>query len=200
MACCSNTDIGKTMVPFWDGCTLLFYEEEDDDFLKDLELDHWRNLPHSNPRQVVFRNYSKLMLVAYPENKQCCQVKFEHHIIGQGDRVTFSLHYYRDTNPKSGMSVVFRVEVNRKNYLLCASDRTVVLKEGEPPKDITGTKSEYIFYQRLFSAGIPNAFKFESSLQEGLYLAFDENNSLYLKKEGQSEIDETTRVNAEWVN
>ncbi|XP_078538425.1 interleukin-18-like [Lissotriton helveticus] len=195
MACWSSTDIGKTMVPFWDGCTLLFY-----DSLTDLESDHWKNLPHSNPRQVVFRNYSKLMLVAYPENEQCCQAKFEHHLIGQGERVKFFLHYYRDTNPKSGLPVVFRVEVNRKHYLLCAADRTVVLKEGEPPKNIMGRKSEYIFYQKLFSAGIPNAFKFESSLQEGLYLAFDENNSLYLKKEGQSEIDETMRVNTELLN
>ncbi|XP_069080797.1 interleukin-18-like isoform X1 [Pleurodeles waltl] len=191
MANCSKKAFGKTMIPFWDGRTLLFY---------DLEPDHWKYLPHSKPRQVVFRNHSKLMLVAYPEKEQSCQAKFEHRLIGHGDRVKFLLHYYKDTNPKSGLSIVFQVEVNRKPYLLYATDRTVGFKEGEPPKNISGIKSEYVFYQQLFKDGIPNAFKFESSLHEGLFLAFNENDNLYLKKVEQSDIDETSRINAEWMN
>ncbi|XP_069470375.1 interleukin-18-like [Ambystoma mexicanum] len=134
------------------------------------------------------------MLVAYPEKEHGSTAVFETSMVNPGERVCFILHIYKDTDPQDGIPVVFTVQVNNKMYLMFAVDGTVIFREGDLPINIGGTKSGHIFYQTIFSHGFSPAFKFESSLQEGLYLAFKDDGSLCLTKMEKDTVHEKCKM------
>nr|QHW05983.1 interleukin 18-A1 [Andrias davidianus] len=183
--------VSKFMVPQWLEDNLWFEEDTE------LDTDNWSRSSYSEPQMKILQNYLNLVLVAYPEQKHGCIARYESTLISP-ERGTFSLHYYRDNHPKHGMPVLFTVKVDNKKYLMyCATNGTVQFREEDAPKYIQGTTCEFIFYKKQFQPGVSNAFKFESSLEEGLYLAFEKYGNfskLILKKVVMDEIDETIKI------
>lgn len=70
-------------------------------------------------------------------------------------------------------------------------------QEGEVPKEIPG-ESNVIFFKKTFTSCSSRAFKFEYSLEQGMFLAFEEEGGLrklILKKlSREDEVDETTKI------
>lgn len=70
-------------------------------------------------------------------------------------------------------------------------------QEGEVPKEIPG-ESNVIFFKKMFTSCSSRAFKFEYSLEQGMFLAFEEEGSLrklILKKlSREDEVDETMKI------
>ncbi|KFO82781.1 Interleukin-18, partial [Cuculus canorus] len=93
------------------------------------------------------------------------------------------------------------IQVEDKNYYMCCEKECgkmiVRFREGEVPKDIPG-KSNVIFFQKPFTSCCSRAFKFEYSLEKGMFLAFEEEGclrKLILKKlPREDEVDETTKI------
>lgn len=70
-------------------------------------------------------------------------------------------------------------------------------QEGEVPKEIPG-ESNIIFFKKTFTSCSSRAFKFEYSLEQGMFLAFEKEGylrKLILKKlSREDEVDETMKI------
>ncbi|GAB0199715.1 interleukin-18 [Grus japonensis] len=99
------------------------------------------------------------------------------------------------------MPVAFSVQVEDKTYYMCCEKECgkmiVRFREGEVPKEIPG-ESNVIFFKKTFTSCSTRAFKFEYSLEQGMFLAFEEEGclrKLILKKlSKEDEVDETMKI------
>uniref|UniRef100_A0A8C5TE94 Interleukin-18 n=1 Tax=Malurus cyaneus samueli TaxID=2593467 RepID=A0A8C5TE94_9PASS len=117
-----------------------------------------------------------------------------------GKGMHFKIHFYKTTTPSAGMPVAFSVKVEDKSYYMCCEkecgEMIVRFKEGEVPEEIPD-ESNIIFFKTTFSSCCSKAFKFEYSLERGMFLAFEEDGylrKLTLKKLPKDEVDETMKI------
>ncbi|NXL92158.1 IL18 protein, partial [Alectura lathami] len=167
---------------------LYFEELECDAFCKEKTIR--RFLRNVNSQLLVF--HSDLNMAAFED---VTDQEAEH-----GSGMHFDIHFYKTTAPSAGMPVAFSIRVEDKSYYLCCEEEQgkmiVRFREGEVPKDIPG-ESNIIFFKRTFTSCCPKAFKFEYSQEKGMFLAFEEENSLrkliVKKLPREDEVDETTK-------
>ncbi|XP_078537972.1 interleukin-18-like isoform X2 [Lissotriton helveticus] len=179
-----------------DDCCLMIVEHDDDFiYVEGLDSDAWRLGDKSF--SCLIRNYFNDILEASPENS-CAQFQDLTATQSQKDRCKFKRHLYKDTNPGSGLSVSFSVQVESKTYhMYCTKDKSIQFREGGPLKSIPGNTSDIIFYQQAFSVGKSDIFKFRSPLFNGCYLACESgSNRLYLK-EAADQVDEACQLTVE---
>ncbi|NXC40157.1 IL18 protein, partial [Penelope pileata] len=171
-----------------DDLCLYFEELECDAFCKEKTITRF------------FRNVDSQLLVVHPDLNMA---GFEHVTDQQvkcGSGMHFNIHCYKTTTPSAGMPVAFSVRVKDKSYYMCCEREggkmVVRFREGEVPEDIPG-ESNIIFFKKTFTPCSSKAFKFEYSLEQGMFLAFEEEDSLrklILKKvPREDEVDETTK-------
>ncbi|NWR49519.1 IL18 protein, partial [Regulus satrapa] len=167
---------------------LYFDELECDAFCKEMTL------------QRVLRNVNSQLLVVRPDLNVAAFENVTDQEMQSGKGMHFSIHYYKTTKPSAGMPVAFSVQVEDKSYYMCCERERgkmiVRFKEGEVPKEIAG-ESNIIFFKRTFTSCCSNAFKFEYSMEQGMFLAFEEEGylrKLVLKKMTEDEVDETMKM------
>ncbi|KAM3922923.1 interleukin-18-like [Leptodactylus fuscus] len=114
-------------------------------------------------------------------------------------KTTFYLQLYRSSaNIVSQLPVAISCKVGKKEYFLKVEKKEVVVVEGSLPKEIMGQTSELIFYMHEFHYEHKN-HRFESSLNQGLCLAWSQENGekklilKQLKLSKDEAIDETTK-------
>ncbi|XP_056397695.1 interleukin-18-like [Hyla sarda] len=160
-------------------------------FEDELQTDSWKKSNRSITGMI--ENCFNQCLEARPDDPDGCSAVFTNP--GR-DQQTFELQLYRTNSMCDGLSVVFAVKCkNEKYYLCCAKDMKLYFKKGDCPNSIAGNYSDIIFFQKRFSEGDTNSFKFQSSLQPDYYLAFSDEGGkhiLFLKK-SCDELDETKR-------
>ncbi|XP_065594431.1 LOW QUALITY PROTEIN: interleukin-18 [Cyrtonyx montezumae] len=147
-----------------------------------------------------FRNVNSQLLVVHPDLNVAAFEDVTDQEVKSGSGMYFSIHCYKTTSPSEGMPVAFSVQVEDKSYYMCCEKEhgkmVIRFKEGEVPKDIPG-ESNIIFFKKTFTSCSSKAFKFEYSLEQGMFLAFEEEDSLrklILKKlPREDEVDETTK-------
>ncbi|XP_050777798.1 interleukin-18 isoform X1 [Gopherus flavomarginatus] len=167
-----------------------------------LECDYWKEvfpLQHQ-----IFRNVSNQVLVVRlgPENNVMSvfeSMTDQEMIAGCG--VHFNIHYYRDNRLEDGMSVAFSILVENKTYCMYCTheggEKIVRFREEVVPKEILENSSDIIFIQKSISPTDTQAFKFESSLMRGYFLAFQKGedfSKLILKRCDEDQVDETTHI------
>ncbi|XP_067421527.1 interleukin-18 [Emydura macquarii macquarii] len=193
----SCAEIRVFAVAFGEDFDLYFSDDEG------LECDYWkkeRSLGHQ-----VFRNISNDVLMVHPEPKNDVTPVFEHMAdqeMKPGCGVHFTLHYYKDYTFEEGLPVAFSVLVENKTYsMYCTNDggeKIIRFREEEVPTEILDNSSDIIFIQKSFSPTNTKAFKFESSLMKGYFLAFKEENNLrklILKQcKNEDQVDEFTKI------
>ncbi|NXG43164.1 IL18 protein, partial [Psilopogon haemacephalus] len=148
------------------------------------------------------RNVNSQLLVVRPDLNVAAFEDVTDQEIKSGNGMQFDIHCYKTTNPSAGLPVAFSVQVADKNYYLCCEKECgkmmVRFREGEVPKDIPAESSNIIFFKRTFTSCSSRAFKFEYSLEQGMFLAFEEEGSLRkltLKKlSREDEVDETMKL------
>ncbi|NXX73698.1 IL18 protein, partial [Urocolius indicus] len=185
----SDEEILVCAVQFGENFCLYFAGLECDAFSKEKILHH------------VLRNVNSQLLVVRPDLNVAAFEDVTDQEMRSGNGMHFSIHYYKTTTPSAGMPVAFSVKVEDKNYYMyCDKEcgKTIVrFREGEVPKDIPG-ESNIIFFKKTFTSCSSKAFKFESSLEQGMFLAFEEAGSLrklILKKlPREDEVDETMKM------
>ncbi|XP_042656515.1 interleukin-18 isoform X1 [Tyto alba] len=149
----------------------------------------------------VLRNVNSQLLVVRPDLNIAAFEDVTDQEMKSGSGMHFNIHYYKTTTPSAGMPVAFSVQVEDKSYYMCCEKecgKTIVrFREGELPKDIPG-ESNVIFFKKTFTSCSSRAFKFEYSLEKGMFLAFEEEGclrKLILKKlSREDEVDETTKI------
>ncbi|XP_064029297.1 interleukin-18-like isoform X1 [Pogoniulus pusillus] len=151
--------------------------------------------------QGFLRNVNSQLLVARPDMNCAAFEDVTDQEIKSGNGMQFNIHCYKTTTPSAGMPVAFSVHVADKSYYLCCEKECgkmmVRFREGKVPEDIPG-ESNIIFFKRMFTSCSSAAFKFEYSLERGMFLAFEEEGSLRkltLKKlSREDEVDETMKL------
>ncbi|KFP69442.1 Interleukin-18, partial [Acanthisitta chloris] len=149
----------------------------------------------------VLRNADSQLLVVRPDLNVAAFEDVTDQEMRSGKGMHFNIHYYKTTTPAAGMPVAFSVQVEDKSYYMCCEEESgnkiVRFKEGEVPKEIPG-ESNIIFFKRTFTSCCTRAFKFEYSLEQGMFLAFEEEGyqrKLILKKlSTKDEVDETMKI------
>ncbi|XP_069732549.1 interleukin-18 [Phaenicophaeus curvirostris] len=147
------------------------------------------------------RNVKSQLLVVRPDLNVAAFENVTDQEMKSGHGMHFNIHYYKTTTIYAGVPVAFSIRVEGKSYYMCCEKEcgklTVRFREGEVPKDIPG-KSNVIFFQKPFTSCCSRAFKFEYSLEKGMFLAFEEEGCLrrlILKKlPRDDEVDETTKI------
>ncbi|XP_068515440.1 interleukin-18 isoform X2 [Anas acuta] len=147
------------------------------------------------------RNVNSQVLVVQPDLNMAAFEDVTDQEMKSGSGMNFCMHCYKTTTPSAGMPVAFSVRVEDKSYYMCCEEEhgkmIVRFREGEVPKDIPG-ESNIIFFKKTFTSYSSKAFKFEYSLERGMFLAFEEEDSLrklILKKlPREDEVDETTKI------
>lgn len=147
------------------------------------------------------RNVNSQVLVVQPDLNLAAFEDVTDQEMKSGSGMNFYMHCYKTTTPSAGMPVAFSVQVEDKSYYMCCEEEhgkmIVRFREGEVPKDIPG-ESNIIFFKKTFTSYSSKAFKFEYSLERGMFLAFEEEDSLrklILKKlPREDEVDETTKI------
>uniref|UniRef100_A0A1W7RGJ2 Interleukin-18 n=1 Tax=Agkistrodon contortrix contortrix TaxID=8713 RepID=A0A1W7RGJ2_AGKCO len=181
-----------------DGKGNLYFQEQV------LETDSWRTSGKCESAQI-FRIPNNHVLIAQPADKDFPAV-FERRTdqeIRKVSGIKFDIHSYQDTKPK-GLSVAFTVEFNHQTYHMCVEKKEnkmkVNFKAGTIPHHIEGDTSNIIFIKTRFSAGSRQFYKFESALESGYFLAFEDAEDspttlLVVKKvELADEVDESTKL------
>ncbi|NXI34939.1 IL18 protein, partial [Galbula dea] len=176
-------------VKFGDNFCLYFEGLECDAFSKDKIL------------LQVLRNVNSQLLVARPDLNMAAFENVTDQEMKSGNGMHFYIHYYKTNTPSAGLPVAFSIQVSGKSYYMCCEKecgKTLVrFREGEVPKEIPG-ESNAIFYKKTFTPYSPRAFKFEYSLEQGMFLAFEEEGTLrklILKKlSREDEVDETMKI------
>ncbi|XP_009470540.1 PREDICTED: interleukin-18 [Nipponia nippon] len=151
--------------------------------------------------QRVLRNVNSQLLVVRPDLNMAAFEDVTDQEMKSGKGMHFNIHYYKTTTPSAGMPVAFSVQVEDKSYYMCCEEecgKTIVrFREGEVPKEIPG-ESNVIFFKKTFTSYSSRAFKFEYSLEQGMFLAFEEEGclrKLILKKlSREDEVDETMKI------
>ncbi|NXH16237.1 IL18 protein, partial [Bucco capensis] len=184
-----SEEIVMCAVKFGDNFCLYFEGLECDAFSKEKILHR------------VLRNVNSQLLVVRPDLNVAAFETVTDQEMKAGNGMHFNIHYYKSTTPSAGMPVAFSIQVADKSYYMCCEKQCgqtiVCFREGEVPKEIPG-ESNVIFYKRTFTSCCSRAFKFEYSLEEGMFLAFEEEGSLrklILKKlSREDEVDETMKI------
>ncbi|KAM6295739.1 interleukin-18 [Aegotheles albertisi] len=149
----------------------------------------------------VLRNVNSQLLVVRPDLNIAAFEDVTDQEMQSGTGMHFSIHCYKTTTPSAGMPVAFSVQVEDKSYYMCCEEECgkmmVRFKEGEIPKEFPG-ESNVIFFKKTFTSCSSRAFKFEYSLVQGMFLAFEEEGGLrklILKKlPREDEVDETMKI------
>ncbi|KAF1657282.1 Interleukin-18, partial [Aptenodytes patagonicus] len=149
----------------------------------------------------VLRNVNSQLLVVRPDLNMAAFEDVTDQEMKSGNGMHFNIHYYKTTTPSAGMPVAFSVQVEDKSYYMCCEKECgkmiVRFREGEVPKEIPGD-SNVIFFKKTFTSCSSRAFKFEYSLEQGMFLAFEEEGrlrKLILKKlSREDEVDETMKI------
>ncbi|NWU77956.1 IL18 protein, partial [Onychorhynchus coronatus] len=148
----------------------------------------------------VLRNAKSQLLVVRPDLNVAAFEDVTDQEMQSGQGMHFTIHCYKSTTPAAGMPVAFSVQIGDKSYYMCCEkergEMIVRFKEGQVPKEIPG-ESNIIFFKKTFTPCCSRAFKFEYSLEEGMFLAFEEEGylrKLILKKlSRKDEVDETMK-------
>ncbi|NXW55265.1 IL18 protein, partial [Eurystomus gularis] len=185
----SDEDILVCAVKFGDNFCLYFEGLECDAFSKEKTL------------QRFLRNVNSQLLVVRPDLNVAAFEDVTDQEMRSGNGMHFNIHYYKTTTPSAGMPVAFSVQIADKSYYMCGEKECgkmiVRFREGEVPKEIPDT-SNAIFFKKTFTSCSSRAFKFEHSLERGMFLAFEEEGSLrklILKKlSREDEVDETMKI------
>ncbi|XP_071625307.1 interleukin-18 isoform X2 [Heliangelus exortis] len=149
----------------------------------------------------VLRNVNSQLLVVRPDLNMAAFEDMTDQEMKYGNGTLFSIHCYNSTTPGAGTPVAFSVQVEDKSYYMCCEEECgkmiIQFKEGEVPEKFPG-ESNVIFFKKTFTSCSSRAFKFEYSLEEGMFLAFEEEGSLrklILKKlSREDEVDETMKI------
>ncbi|XP_054079192.1 interleukin-18-like isoform X1 [Rissa tridactyla] len=149
----------------------------------------------------VLRNVDSQLLVVRPDLNMAAFEDVTDQEMKSGNGMHFNIHYYKTTTPSAGMPVAFSIQVEDRSYYMCCEKECgkviVRFREGEVPKEIPG-ESNIIFFKKTFTSCSSRAFKFEYSLERGMFLAFEEEGSLrklILKKlSREDEVDETMKI------
>ncbi|POI35848.1 hypothetical protein CIB84_000400 [Bambusicola thoracicus] len=184
----SCEEIAVCAVRLRENLCLYFEELECDAFCKDKTIKRF------------FRNVNSQLLVVRPDLNVAAFEDVTDQEVKSGSGMYFDIHCYKTTAPSAGLPVAFSVQVEDKSYYMCCEKEhgkmVVRFREGEVPKDIPG-ESNIIFFKKTFTSCSSKAFKFEYSLEQGMFLAFEEEDSLrklILKKlPREDEVDETTK-------
>ncbi|XP_030077285.1 interleukin-18 [Microcaecilia unicolor] len=176
---------------------LFIKEQEEILYFQELQADSWK-MYDNQPLQALIENRLNDTLVAYPDEPESYAV-FRAQTVQEKhkDKCKVKIHEYMDTSPREGLSIAITVQKDSKTYIMyCRKDTTLGFKEENAPKNIAGNKSEYIFYKRDFSEGDNEAFRFESSLLDGYFLASKEENGLrkLALKKSHDQVDESLRM------
>ncbi|NWH69974.1 IL18 protein, partial [Piaya cayana] len=147
------------------------------------------------------RNVKSQLLVVRPDLNVAAFENVTDQEMKSGHGMRFNIHYYKTTTIYAGIPVAFSIRVEDKSYYMCCENECgkliVRFREGEVPTDIPG-KSNVIFFQKPFTSCCTRAFKFEYSLEKGMFLAFEDEGylrRLILKKlPREDEVDETTKI------
>lgn len=184
--------VGQRLMMYFSPPPLLAWDQDDelecDAFCKDKTIKRF------------FRNVNSQLLVVRPDLNVAAFEDVTDQEVKSGSGMYFDIHCYKTTAPSAGMPVAFSVQVEDKSYYMCCEKEhgkmVVRFREGEVPKDIPG-ESNIIFFKKTFTSCSSKAFKFEYSLEQGMFLAFEEEDSLrklILKKlPREDEVDETTK-------
>ncbi|KFO99789.1 Interleukin-18, partial [Calypte anna] len=149
----------------------------------------------------VLRNVNSQLLVVRPDLNVAAFEHLTDQEMKSGNGMLFSIHCYNSTTPGAGTPVAFSVQVEDKSYYMCCEEECgkmiIQFKEGEVPEKFPG-ESNVIFFKKRFTSSSSRAFKFEYSLEQGMFLAFEEEGSLrklILKKlSREDEVDETMKI------
>ncbi|NWH41069.1 IL18 protein, partial [Chloropsis hardwickii] len=182
-------ELGKNFCLYFDGfCFLIAAELECDALCKDMTL------------LRVLRNVNSQLLVVRPDLNVAAFEDVTDQEMQSGNGMHFSIHCYKPTTPLAGPPVAFSVQVGDKSYYMCCEkecgETIVRFKEGKVPEKIPG-ESNIIFFKKTFTSCCSKAFKFEYSMEQGMFLAFEEEGylrKLILKKLSKDEVDETMKM------
>ncbi|NXR45149.1 IL18 protein, partial [Hippolais icterina] len=148
----------------------------------------------------VLRNVNSQLLVVRPDLDVAAFEDVTDQEMQFGDGMHFSIHCYKTTTPLAGLPVAFSVQVEDKSYYMCCErergEMIIRFKEGEVPKEFPG-ENNIIFFKKTFTPCCSEAFKFEYSMERGMFLAFQEDGclrKLILKKQSKDEVDETMKM------
>nr|XP_021140913.1 interleukin-18 isoform X2 [Columba livia] len=149
----------------------------------------------------VLRNVRSQLLVVRPDLDMAAFEDVTDQEMKSGSGMHFNVHYYKTTTPSAGMPVAFSIQVQDKSYYMCCEKehgKTIVrFREGEVPKEIPD-ESNVIFFKKTFTSFSSRTFKFEYSLEQGMFLAFEDEGylrKLILKKlSREDEVDETMEI------
>ncbi|KAM9113990.1 interleukin-18 [Pangshura tecta] len=167
-----------------------------------LECDYWKAA--ISLQDQIFRNISNQILMVRPGPENAVMSVFEpmtDEEMTPGCGVHFTIHYYKDNRLEDGMSVAFSIQVENKTYCMYCTheggEKTVRFREEVVPKEILANSSDIIFIQKSISPTDTKAFKFESSLMRGYFLAFQKGENLsklILKQCDEDQVDESTHI------
>ncbi|NXU40311.1 IL18 protein, partial [Drymodes brunneopygia] len=182
-------ELGKNFCLYFDEfCSVVPAELECDAFCKERTL------------AQVLRNVNSQLLVVRPDLNVAAFEDVTDQEMRSGPGMHLSIHYYNTSTPIAGRAVAFSVQVKDKSYYMCCErecgEMIVKFKEGEVPKEIPG-ESNIIFFRKTFTSCCSRAFKFESSTERGMFLAFEEEGclrKLVLKRLSKDEVDETMKM------
>ncbi|XP_009995723.1 PREDICTED: interleukin-18 [Chaetura pelagica] len=166
-------------------------------YFEELECDAFRR---EKILQRVLRNVNSQLLVVRPDLNVAAFEDVTDQEMKSGNGMHFSIHCYKTTTPSAGLPVAFSVLVEDKSYYMCCEEErgriTVRFKEGKVPAEFPG-ESNIIFFKTTFTPESSRAFKFEYSLKQGMFLAFQQEDGLrklILKKVSRGEVDETVKI------
>ncbi|XP_053307694.1 interleukin-18-like [Spea bombifrons] len=158
------------------------------------EVDAFRLVTPTNPAEISIQNIDQRTLITEKTEKNFTAQFVKNDSDNQSK---FLLYTYKETLPPRGIPVLFSATIDNKRFLMCCdNDSSIYFKKEELPIDISSKHSEFIFYQRSFSAG-HTSFSFESSVKQNFYLAFEEEGNiqkLILKHCPPGKLDETIQM------
>uniref|UniRef100_A0A670KGJ9 Interleukin 18 n=1 Tax=Podarcis muralis TaxID=64176 RepID=A0A670KGJ9_PODMU len=144
--------------------------------LKGLEADSFKKSEKCKAAQI-FRNQENHVLIVRPEDDADATAAFEpmtDEEIRNEPGISLNIHIYQDTNLR-GLPVAFSTKWNGETYIMQivkdGSNMRVVFRV----KFIPGEKSDMLFFKTPFSKADRQFYRFESSLEQGYFLAFERN-------------------------
>nr|XP_034995561.1 interleukin-18-like isoform X2 [Zootoca vivipara] len=175
----------------------LFFEEDEG-----LEADSFKKSEKCNAAQI-FRNQENHVLIVRPQDDADAMAAFEPMTDVEMENepgISLNIHIYQDTNLR-GLPVAFSVKWKGETYIMQivkdGSHMRVAFRPRDVPEFIPGEKSDMLFFKTPFSKGDRQFYRFESSLEQGYFLAFERNErkrvtQLVIKR--MDGIDESTKL------
>ncbi|XP_077162203.1 interleukin-18-like isoform X2 [Paroedura picta] len=180
---------------------------EDDGMIsfQGLESDSWKRSKKCSELQI-FRNIENYILIVKLESPEKQKAAFEYMTIqdrNDESGIRFTIQSYKDTVPRCE-SVALIVSKDNKTYCLrtvkqANGEMQVMFQERNIPERISGERSEFIFFKIPFSEGDDKYFKFETTLEQGCFLAFERSENSHTRRlimkrvQNKDEVDETTK-------